>query len=68
MDNQLSVTLRVIDLFNTSREGSTTIDPRFYQVSSRVRQIRGLLLGLSYTFGKPEKDKEADLLNGVGGG
>ena len=68
MDDQLSVTLRVIDPFNTSREGSTTIDPRFSQVSNRARKIRGLLLGLSYTFGKPEKDKESDLLNGVGGG
>ena len=43
-------------------------DSRFYQVSSRARKVRGLLLGLSYTFGKPEKDKDADLLNGVGGG
>ncbi len=68
MDDQLSVTLRVIDPFNTSREGSTTIDPRFTQVSIRARQNRGVLLGLSYTFGKPEKDKEGDLLNGLGGG
>lgn len=68
IDDQLSVTLRVIDPFNTSREGSTTIDPRFSQVSTRARRIRGLLLGLSYTFGKPDKDKEADLLNGIPGG
>ncbi len=59
MDDQLSVTLRVIDPFNTSREESTTIDPRFYQVSSRARHIRGLLLGLRYRFGKPAKDKDA---------
>ena len=62
MDDQLSVTLRVIDPFNTAREGSTTFDPRFYQVSSRARQIRGLLLGFNYTFGKPVKDKEGDLV------
>ncbi|MEO8577785.1 MAG: TonB-dependent receptor, partial [Gemmatimonadales bacterium] len=30
MNDQMSVTLRVIDPFNTSRESSTTIDPRFY--------------------------------------
>jgi hypothetical protein len=58
MDDQLSVTLRVIDPFNTSRENSTTIDPRFTQFSSRARQVRGVLLGLSWTFGKPVKDED----------
>jgi len=55
MGDQMSLTLRVIDPFNTSREGSTTIDPRFYQVSNRARAIRGLLLSVNWTFGKPEK-------------
>jgi hypothetical protein len=63
MDDQLSVTLRVIDPFKTSNENSTTIDPRFVQVSQRARQIRGLLLGLNWTFGKPLKDKELDLVS-----
>ncbi len=66
MDEQLNVTLRIIDPFNTSRENSTTTDPRFYQISKRARQIRGLLLGFSWTFGKPLRDKEEDLLSGAG--
>ncbi|MEP7002444.1 MAG: outer membrane beta-barrel family protein, partial [bacterium] len=64
MDDQLSVTLRVIDPFSTSSEGSTTIDPRFSQVSRRARQVRGMLLGFSWTFGKPLKDKDEDLVSG----
>ena len=56
MQDRLSLTLRVIDPFNTSRESSTTIDPRFYQTSSRARVIRGLLLSLNWTFGKPQKE------------
>ncbi len=62
MDDQLSVTLRVIDPFSTASESSTTIDPRFVQTSDRMRKIRGLVLGLSYTFGKPVKDKDGDLV------
>ena len=58
MDDQLSVTLRVIDPFDTSRENSTTIDPRFVQFSSRARKVRGVLLGFSWTFGKPIKDED----------
>jgi hypothetical protein len=59
MNDQMSLTLRVIDPFNGSRERSTTIDPRFYQVSDRRRAIRGLLLSVSWTFGKP-KEHESD--------
>ena len=66
MDDQLNVTLRIIDPFSTSRENSTTTDPRFYQISKRARQIRGLLLGVSWTFGKPLRDHEEDLLSGAG--
>jgi hypothetical protein len=61
MDDQLAITLRVIDPFNTSHENSRTIDPRFVQFSSRARQVRGLLLGANWTFGKPLKD-ENDLV------
>jgi outer membrane cobalamin receptor len=57
MDDQLSLTLRVIDPFNTSRESNTTVDPRFYQVTQRSRAIRGLLLNVSWTFGKPPKEE-----------
>jgi outer membrane cobalamin receptor len=66
MDDQLSLTLRVIDPFNTSHERTTTLDPRFFQTSDRSRAIRGLLLSASWTFGKPEKGKDAIDLNGDG--
>ena len=55
MADRLSLTLRVIDPFNTARERSTTIDPRFFQTSDRTRSIRGLLLSASWSFGKPAK-------------
>ena len=66
MQDQLSVTLRVIDPFKTSSEHSTTIDPRFYQISDRSRAVRGLLLSASWTFGKPDKGKDTIDLNGDG--
>jgi len=53
--DRMSVTLRMIDPFKTSRESSTTIDPRFYQTSDRTRSIRGLLLSVNWMFGRPEK-------------
>jgi outer membrane receptor protein involved in Fe transport len=64
MDDQLAITLRVIDPFNTSRERSTTVDPRFLQFTSRARQVRGVLLGANWTFGKPVKDN-TDLVGGL---
>jgi hypothetical protein len=67
MDDQLSLTLRVIDPFKTSKESSTTIDPRFYQVSDRTRAIRGMLLSANWTFGKPPKDHDREP-NEPGGG
>ena len=66
MEDQLSVTLRVIDPFDTSHERGTTVDPRFFQVSERSRAIRGLLLSASWTFGKPDKEKDTIDLNGDG--
>jgi len=68
MEDRLSVTLRAIDPFNTSRESNTTIDPRFYQVSDRRRVIRGLLLSVNWTFGKPQEEhnREPDLGGDVG--
>jgi hypothetical protein len=60
MQDKMSLTLRVIDPFNTSRESSTTIDPRFYQVSERTRAIRGLLLSANWVFGKPPKVRQAE--------
>jgi hypothetical protein len=63
IDDQLSLTLRIIDPFNTSHETNTTIDPRFYQVSDRARAIRGLLLSVNWTFGKPDKQNDKIDLN-----
>ena len=58
MDDQLALTLRIIDPFNTAMESSTTIDPRFVQQSSRERVIRGLLLSANWTFGRQRKQHE----------
>lgn len=63
MNDRLSVTLRVIDPFSMSRESSTTNDPRFYQVSDRNRAIRGLLLSVGWTFGRPDKEHGRDQLD-----
>jgi Outer membrane protein beta-barrel family/Carboxypeptidase regulatory-like domain len=65
-EDQLSLTLRIIDPFNTSHESNTTIDPLFYQVSDRARAIRGLLLSVNWTFGKPDKEKDTIDLSGDG--
>jgi outer membrane cobalamin receptor len=66
MQEQLSLTLRVIDPLDTSHERSTTIDPRFFQTSDRSRAVRGLLLSGTWTFGKPEKGKDTIDLSGDG--
>ena len=66
MQDQLSLTLRIIDPFNTSHERGTTIDPRFFQTSDRSRAIRGLLLSASWSFGKPEKGNDKIDLSGDG--
>jgi hypothetical protein len=66
MEDRMSVTLRVIDPFNTSRESNTTIDPRFYQVSDRRRVIRGLLVSVNWTFGKPQEEHTREQ-NDLGG-
>jgi outer membrane cobalamin receptor len=60
MDDRMNVTLRVIDPFNSSIERQATTDPRFYQVSDRRRSIRGLLLGITWNFGNPPKDRERE--------
>lgn len=62
MNDQMSVTLRVIDPFSTSLERSTTIDPAFYQVSARRRLQRGLLFSVNWIFGQKKKgDDRIDL-------
>ncbi len=53
--DRLSLTLRVTDPFSTEWERSLTDDPRFHQTSLRKRQVRGVLLNLTWMFGKPPK-------------
>jgi hypothetical protein len=62
LGDRLHVTLRVIDPFNSSRERSTTIDPLFTQVSDRRRAIRGLILGVNWIFGRPQRRGRDDLI------
>ncbi|CAN5917773.1 hypothetical protein BH11GEM1_BH11GEM1_34890 [soil metagenome] len=63
---QVSIMLRVIEL-TAARSGfgiGTRHVPRFFQTSDRSRAVRGLLLSASWTFGKPEKDKDTIDLSG----
>ncbi len=53
---QTSITLRLIDPFNNSREYSTTLDPRFTLVTDRRRPIRGVLLNVDWAFGRHGRD------------
>ena len=46
--------------FNASREQSTTIDPRFYQVTERRRSERGVLLSANWSFGRSPKERDRD--------
>jgi hypothetical protein len=68
MNDQMSVTLRLIDPFNSSLERSTTIDPAFYQVSDRRRLIRGLLFSVNWIFGKSKKEDDRTIDTGDSGG
>jgi hypothetical protein len=63
MNDQMSVTLRMIDPLNTSLERSTTVDPLFYQVSDRRRLVRGLLLSVNWIFGKAKKEKNREVID-----
>jgi hypothetical protein len=63
MNDQMSLTLRIIDPFNTSRERSTTSDPLFYQVSDRRRMVRGMLLSVNWIFGKTKKEKDQEAID-----
>ena len=37
--------------------GEITNDPSFFQVSDRAREIRGIGISVTWTFGKPDKEK-----------
>ena len=68
MADRMSVTLRVIDPFDTSRELSTTTDPRFYQTSDRRRAIRGVIVSVNWIFGRPQRRGREDLIGPDTGG
>jgi hypothetical protein len=63
MNDQLSLTLRVIDPFNSSLERSRTIDPAFNQVSDRRRLIRGALFSVNWIFGQSKKETERETID-----
>jgi hypothetical protein len=67
MNDQLNLTLRVIDPLNTSLERNTTIDPSFYQLSDRRRLVRGLQLNATWLFGHVKKENDRIDLNDSGG-
>ena len=66
MADRLSLTLRIIDPFNTARERSATIDPAFTQINDRTRVIRGLQLSATWMFGRPKKKDDAIDLDATG--
>ena len=63
MNDQMSLTLRMIDPFNTSLERSTTVDPAFYQVSERRRLVRGLLVSVNWIFGQGKKENDREVID-----
>ncbi len=61
--DRVNLTVRITDPFATEWERSYTSDPAFYQISQRNRQVRGVLLNLTWIFGKPPKEfREKDNL------
>ena len=61
-NDRVSLTLRVTDPFGTERERSTVIDPKFTVSSERLRKVRGVLLNVTWNFGRPQKEKSLDQL------
>ncbi len=58
MNNDLSVTLRVSDLFHSQKYNSTTNGQGFVLTSENLRDSRVLFLGLSYRIFNFDKSKE----------
>jgi hypothetical protein len=55
--DQASVTLRVMDPFNTMGMGFVMDDGRFYQTSRRSFGARGAFLGFTYAFGQQPRQR-----------
>jgi outer membrane receptor protein involved in Fe transport len=53
-----SVTLRVMDPFNTMKMGFVTDDGRFYQTSQRHFGARGMFLSFNYAFGQQPRIRQ----------
>ena len=66
--DRMSITLRVVDPFNSSRERSNTYDPLFVQTSVRRRAIRGVILSVNWIFGRPQRRGREDLIGPDTGG
>jgi hypothetical protein len=72
MGDQASVTVRLMDPFNTMGMGFVTDDGRFYQSSQRRFGARGLYLGFNWSFGQQPRAQrprggEPDDAQGNGG-
>jgi hypothetical protein len=52
MGERASVTMRIVDPFDTMRFRSLTDDERFYQETERRMGARGVFLSFSYNFGQ----------------
>lgn len=63
-DDRWSATVRVVDPFNRSRETTITDDPRFHQVADRRRLVRGMVLSVTRSFGRPAKERRDALDDG----
>jgi outer membrane receptor protein involved in Fe transport len=68
LGDQGSVTLRVMDPFNTMGMGFVTNDGRFYQTSQRRFGARAVFLGFSWNFGQqPRIERTRGEPEGAGG-
>lgn len=57
MGDRASVSLRIVDPFNTMRFAFQTSDPRFYQESERRMGARGAYLSFSWNFGQQPRQR-----------
>ena len=60
MGDRASVTMRIVDPFNTMRFRSLTDDERFYQETERRMGARGVFLSFSYNFGQQPRLRPRD--------
>ncbi|CAN5716996.1 TonB-dependent receptor [soil metagenome] len=68
MGDRASVSLRVMDPFNTMGFGSEINDPRFFQETQRKFGARGVFLSFSYNFGQQPRVRQQRPQEQNGGG